>query len=568
MPGQQTPPTEAPALPVVRHGVRALYSKARGFLPLALVVVLGLATIGLVRTLEQHADASRRAEVTLGELKIDLWQLDSAAWSANVDVGGNPVQARQQIATDERAFDRFLSDLRRQSPPRALDGIEKPLRANYATTGKIYEIGSTRGYGGWMNNVEGLQNESQAVVFALLDRANREYAASASQAQTLGLLGSSAVVVLLLAAFSLVYLRAWWAGTVAERLAATNRKDAVTDALTGLRNRRALIEDLDAAVDAATTRQPLLLALFDLDGFKQYNDTFGHAAGDALLARLSRALRSACGERATAYRMGGDEFCVLAREVEDDGAELLNSATAALSEKGERWNVGCSAGVVWLPAEASNASDALGVADVRMYAKKSSRASAGRQATDALLRVLSARDPAIQAHTSNVALLARATSEAMGLDDYDIREITCAAELHDIGKAAFPDAILAKPGPLDAHEWELMRRHTLLGERIMLGAPALANAARLVRSSHERIDGAGYPDGLPGDLIPLGARIICVCDAFDAMISERSYKRALNGEDALAELRRCAGTQFDRDVVEVFCASIEEATPDNAAVAA
>ncbi|MGO9789061.1 MAG: HD domain-containing phosphohydrolase [Solirubrobacteraceae bacterium] len=552
----------------MRHEVRALYSKARGFLPLALVVILGLATIGLVRTLEQHADASRRAEVTLGELKIDLWQLDSAAWSANVDVGGSPVQARQQIAADERAFDRFLSDLRRQSPPRALDGIEKPLRANYATTAKIYEIGSARGYGGWMNKVEVLQNESQAVVFGLLDRADREYAASASQAQTLGLLGSSAVVVLLLAAFSLVYLRAWWAGTVAERLAATNRKHAVTDALTGLRNRRALIEDLDAAVDAATTRQPLLLALFDLDGFKQYNDTFGHAAGDALLARLSRALRSACGERATAYRVGGDEFCVLAREVEDDGAELLNSATAALSEKAERWNVGSSAGVVWLPAEASNASDALGVADVRMYAKKSSRASAGRQATDALLRVLSARDPAMQAHTSNVALLARATSEAMGLDDYDIHEITCAAELHDIGKAAIPDAILAKPGPLDADEWELMRRHTLLGERILLGAPALANAARLVRSSHERIDGAGYPDGLPGDLIPLGARIICVCDAFDAMVSERSYKRALSGEDALAELRRCAGTQFDRDVVEVFCASIEQATPDNAAVAA
>jgi diguanylate cyclase (GGDEF)-like protein len=545
-----------------------LYSKARGFLPLALVVVLGLAAIGVVRALEQRADASRRAEVTLGELKIDLWQLDSAAWNANVDVGGSPVQARRQIATDERAFDRFLSDLRRQSPPRALDGVEKPLRANYATTGKIYQIGSARGYGGWMNNVEVLQDESQAVVFALLDRANREYAANANQAQTLGLLGSSAVVVLLLAAFSLVYLRAWWAGTVAERLAATNRKDAVTDALTGLRNRRALIEDLDAAVDAASTRQPLLLALFDLDGFKQYNDTFGHAAGDALLARLARALLSACGERATAYRMGGDEFCVLAREVEDDGAELLNSAAAALSEKAERWNVGSSAGVVWLPEEASSASDALGVADVRMYAEKSSRASAGRQATDALLRVLSARDPAMQSHTSNVALLACATSEAIGLDDYDIREITCAAELHDIGKTAIPDAILAKPGPLDADEWELMRRYTLLGERIMLGAPALANAARLVRSSHERIDGAGYPDGLRGDEIPLGARIIGVCDAFDAMISERSYKRALNRGDALAELRRCAGTQFDRDVVEVFCASVQAATPDSAVAAA
>ena len=134
-------------------------------------------------------------------------------------------------------------------------------------------------------------------------------------------------------------------------------------------------------------------------------------------------------------------------------------------------------------------------------------------------------------------------------------------QLHDVGKIAVPDAILNKPGPLTEDEWQFIRQHTLIGERILGAAPSLADAARLVRASHERMDGTGYPDGLLGEEIPLGARVIGVCDAFDAMTSARPYRATpLSVEGALAELRENAGTQFDPQVVEMFCDEVLRTT--------
>jgi two-component system, cell cycle response regulator len=132
-----------------------------------------------------------------------------------------------------------------------------------------------------------------------------------------------------------------------------------------------------------------------------------------------------------------------------------------------------------------------------------------------------------------------------------------AAELHDVGKMAIPDAILEKTGPLDEAEWSFMRRHTIIGERILLAAPALRSAARLVRSCHERWDGAGYPDELAGDSIPLGARVVAVCDAFHAMTTDRPHRPRRSRAEALMELRRCAGAQFDPAVVEAFARVLE-----------
>ena len=137
-----------------------------------------------------------------------------------------------------------------------------------------------------------------------------------------------------------------------------------------------------------------------------------------------------------------------------------------------------------------------------------------------------------------------------------------AAELHDVGKVAIPDAILNKPAPLDPLEWEFIRRHTLIGERIIAAAPALGPVAALVRSSHERCDGTGYPDKLTQQQIPVGSRIVAVADAFDAMTAERPYNAAITPQHALTELRRCAGTQFDPVVVDAFCeAWTEQRTP-------
>jgi len=336
------------------------------------------------------------------------------------------------------------------------------------------------------------------------------------------------------------------------RLLAASREEANTDVLTSLPNRRALMSDLDRRAGEVAEEQKLVLGLYDLDGFKQYNDTFGHPAGDALLVRLAAHLKEAVGESATAYRMGGDEFCVLGMTTGNEGAAITRRAATALDEKGEAFAIGCSYGVAYLPGDASSAEEALRVADQRMYDQKATRASASRQSADVLLRALGEIAPDNLEHFSVVARLATITAECLGLPEHELKRIGLAAELHDVGKIAIPETILDKPGPLDEREWTYMRRHTLMGERIMRAAPCLAHAADLVRSSHERYDGSGYPDGLAGEDIPLGATIISVCDAFDAMTSRRPYSDAISTEDALAELRRCSGSQFDPMIVELL----------------
>jgi diguanylate cyclase (GGDEF)-like protein/PAS domain S-box-containing protein len=346
--------------------------------------------------------------------------------------------------------------------------------------------------------------------------------------------------------------------TVRKRAAEELTHQALHDPLTGLANRRALVADLEQGIADATSARPLLLALFDLDGFKTYNDTFGHPAGDALLTRLARRLQATLDDSASAYRVGGDEFCVLSTANDPHG--LPKRAAEALAEQGEGFTVTASYGSVLLPFEATTATEALREADRRMYARKSSdsRSSAGRQSADVLLRILSERSPALGVHLDEVTGLCDAVAERLGMPEADRSPLLQAASLHDVGKAAIPDEILNKPGPLNDEEWAFMRRHTIIGERILSAAPALSRAAKLVRWSHERFDGDGYPDGLAGQAIPLASRIIAVCDAYDAMVAERPYKQPTEPRAARAELRRCAGRQFDPEVVEVFCAVLEE----------
>jgi diguanylate cyclase (GGDEF)-like protein len=338
-----------------------------------------------------------------------------------------------------------------------------------------------------------------------------------------------------------------------ERLLLASREEADTDALTTLPNRRALMRDLESQLAHAGEEQQLALALFDLDGFKQYNDTFGHPAGDALLARLGGKLKRALEGSGRAYRMGGDEFCMLAPVQENSGAAIAGRAAAALSEKGDGFKIGCSYGVAILPRDGATPADALSAADQRMYEHKAGYASASRQSTDVLLTALSERNPVLGEHVSVVAQLATMTAQGLALGEHETKRVRLAAELHDVGKVAVPDTILDKPGPLDEEEWEFMRRHPAIGERILIAAPSLAPAAELVRSSHEHYDGSGYPDRLAGEEIPFGAAIIAVCDAFDAMTSTRPYSAAINVSDALAELNRCSGSQFNPRVVSAFC---------------
>jgi diguanylate cyclase (GGDEF)-like protein len=335
---------------------------------------------------------------------------------------------------------------------------------------------------------------------------------------------------------------------------------SMTDALTGIPNRRQLKADLDQGLKQASPDRPLLLMLFDLNGFKAYNDTFGHPAGDALLIRLAGALDQAMTDHGgSAYRLGGDEFCILAAVRGDRAASVTAAASQALTEHGAGFSITASYGAILLPQESQDPSEAMRLVDQRMYAQKTSaRRSPERQTRDVLLRALQERNPDLAQRHAAVARLVGAVAERMGLPHDEHTELRQAAELHDVGKLGIPEQILGKPGPLEPEEWGFVRRHPLIGERIIGAAPALAPAAKLVRSTHERFDGTGYPDGLAGEQIPLGARIIAVCDAYTAMTSPRPHAAQHTVPHAITELQRCAGTQFDPAVVDLFSELVVE----------
>ncbi len=356
-----------------------------------------------------------------------------------------------------------------------------------------------------------------------------------------------ATLALLAAVVSIV-----WALETAEL---HQRGEATIDPLTGLANRRQLAEDLAGVWHVTSEGKTVRLLMFDLDGFKAYNDTFGHLGGDLLLGRVSRALKHAVGADGRAYRLGGDEFCALLWG--DCGEEMVEACTLALAEEGEGFSIGSSHGSVMLPEEASGPDMALQLADERMYAcKESSRASAVTQTRDLALQILAAHEPVLHEHSSHVAELADGVARRLGLADAELLNTVRAAELHDIGKMAMPYALLHKEGPLDEHDWELMRRHPTIGASILGAAPALAKVAEIVGATHERYDGTGYPRGLAGQEIPLAARIVFVCDSFDAMIAPSPFGEAKTEEEALRELRACAGSQFDPHVVDVFMAEL------------
>ena len=331
-------------------------------------------------------------------------------------------------------------------------------------------------------------------------------------------------------------------------------EEARTDELTGLPNRRALLEQLEQRIAA---KESFTLTLADLNGFKRYNDTFGHPAGDALLRRLGRKLAAACEGHGIAARLGGDELCVvLSGDLPEDEARALLSE--ALSEEGEGFRITAAFGVAAVPQEARDANAALGLADTRMYAGKLvAHLNAEQGVSEALTRMLDERHPGLGVHVQKVASLAEACAVALNLPAEDVRSVKRAAELHDLGKVAIPSAILTKPGPLSDEEWEFMRRHSIIGERILAGMPAMERVATMVRASHERWDGRGYPDGLAGQDIPIGARIIFIADSYCAMTEKRPYAEARAVDSTRWELTACSGSQFDPAVVTAFLAVLD-----------
>jgi two-component system cell cycle response regulator len=338
----------------------------------------------------------------------------------------------------------------------------------------------------------------------------------------------SMVVAALLALLLLALLAIGLLGRAHRALVSGARAAADADPVTGLPGRPRFRADLDARLAAGG---PTTLLLARLDGFAAYDAAFGHRAGDALLVRLADELRRAVRDEAIAYRPSGTTFCALAGDDVLSIDALERRVTAALREQGDGFAVGACVGRVTIPREATSAAEALRLADALALTGD---------------------------HALGAAELAEAVAKRMGLSALERAHVRLASQLSGLGKLALPDALLGKAGELTVEERAYVRDHPVIAERILLRARGLEAVAALVRSSREHFDGSGHPDRLAGEDIPLGARIVAVCDAFDAMLSHRPWRPAMTTEAALAELRRGAGSQFDAAVVDAFDAVIDE----------
>ncbi len=360
---------------------------------------------------------------------------------------------------------------------------------------------------------------------------------------------------------------------------------ALTDPLTGLGNHRHFHERLQRELATAEESGGLVsLCFLDIDDFKRINDQFGHPAGDRVLSQVAGRLRQG-GE---AFRLGGDEFAVLLPGVDERTA--LSTAASIVerigeSDLGEIGAMTVSAGVATFPEHARERDSLIRLADGALYwakehGKNQVRAAhtdvvelsefrriaggadraARFRAAASLARAVDSRDAYTGSHSDRVAALASAIAGQLGLPPEEVELTRLAGSLHDLGKLAIPEEILRKPSDLSSAEWLVIQRHPQIGFRMLesLGVDPIAD---WVLHHHERWDGTGYPGGLAGEDIPLGARIIFVADAFDAMTSSRLYRTPVTRAAALAEIERCAGAQFDPDVVRAFFAVVGALEP-------
>jgi diguanylate cyclase (GGDEF)-like protein/putative nucleotidyltransferase with HDIG domain len=328
-----------------------------------------------------------------------------------------------------------------------------------------------------------------------------------------------------------------------------------SDPLTGCLNRRGLEECMTAELERSLREgKSMALILLDLDNFKAVNDMNGHAAGDELLCWVVDGLRRAVRPMDSIGRLGGDEFAILAPGATEPGAEhIATRARKLLSER-----VAVSTGVACFPGNGADSDELQRYADRQLYAGKHGDAehfAAGRRELTwaaTLARAVDARMATPIEHSTIVARYAAGTAQRLGWSGPDLAHLRIAAMLHDIGKVVLPDRILQKPDALSELEFEEVKRHPETGAELINRVQGLGQIAEWVRHSHEHYDGTGYPDGRAGEDIPLASRILLVADAFDAITSDRPYRAAQSQEEALEELRRHAGRQFDPRCVDAL----------------
>ena len=333
------------------------------------------------------------------------------------------------------------------------------------------------------------------------------------------------------------------------------RQMSLHDSLTGLYNRTYFEEEMRRLADGRYLPQGVIVC--DVNGLKLINDTLGHDQGDELLRASASILRLCFRDSDIIARIGGDEFAVLLPEsgskVVRQCCDRIRRRVARYQEENPQFGLSMSVGCAVREHPPLDMDDLFKQADDAMYKEKLQQSHSSRSETvQALIKTLEARDYITEGHAGRLHHYAQEMGRSLGLSEERLNDLQLLARFHDLGKVGIPDSILFKPGRLTEDEFREMKRHCEIGHRIALSLTDLAPIADYILKHHEHWDGRGYPLGLSGEDIPLECRILAIVDAFDAMTSQRPYKGAMSREEAIAELRRCAGTQFDPELVERF----------------
>lgn len=325
------------------------------------------------------------------------------------------------------------------------------------------------------------------------------------------------------------------------------------DQLTGLFNRRYYEQEIVRMDDEKY--YPLTLIMLDVNGLKLTNDAFGHMTGDLILQKISSVLKKECRENDIISRIGGDEFIILLPNTDAKNAEVIIDRinTTIKNEKIDNVILSISVGFAIKQEKSESITEVFMKAEDNMYRNKLVESNSVRSNTiDLIMNTLFEKNDREMLHSERVGYLSAAIAENMIFTNNEINEIKLAGQMHDIGKIGISEAVLNNPKKLNYEEHQEIKRHSEIGYRILSSVNELSQISNYVLEHHERFDGSGYPKGIKGDEISLQARIITIADAYDAMTKERTYRKALSKEEAIAELKKCSGTQFDSDIVNIF----------------